>query len=50
MRRGRVLSRNQVQGEGFSFVLTPEMFDFSEGVFEPPEAEELAGCHQVESA
>jgi predicted kinase len=50
VRRGRVLSRNQVQGEGFSFVLTPEMFDFSEGVFEPPEADELAGCHQVESA
>ena len=50
VRRGRVLARNQIQGEGFAFVVTPEMFDFSEGVFEPPDAGELAGCRQVESA
>ncbi|MCA6236800.1 MAG: ATP-binding protein, partial [Phenylobacterium sp.] len=46
----RVLSRNQIQGEGFSFVVTPEMFDFAEGVFEAPDADELAGCQVVESA
>jgi predicted kinase len=38
IRRGRVLSRNQIQGDGFSFVVTPEMFDFTEGVFEAPDA------------
>ena len=50
IRRGRVLSRNQIQGDGFSFVVTPEMFDFTEGVFEAPDAEELAGCTVIESA
>ncbi len=44
LRRERVLARNQVQGETFSLVVTPQMFDFMEGVFEPPEAEELAGA------
>jgi hypothetical protein len=44
-----VLSRNQIQGDGFSFVVTPEMFDFTEGVFEAPDAGELAGCTVIES-
>jgi predicted kinase len=50
VRRGRVLSRNQIQGDGFSFVVTPEMFDFTEGVFEAPDADELSSCQVVESA
>lgn len=48
VRRGRVLARNQIQGEGFAFVVTPEMFDFIEGVFEVPDTDELARCLVVE--
>jgi len=44
VRRQRVLERNQVKGETFAFEVTPEMFDFTEGVFEAPEGDELARC------
>jgi predicted kinase len=50
LRRARVAERNTVQGEGFSIAVTPEMFDFVEGVFEPPGPEELAACVVVETA
>jgi predicted kinase len=42
LRRARVLARNASKGETFSFEVTPQMFDFMEGQFEPPTAAELA--------
>ena len=50
VRRERVLSRNAVEGEGFSLVVTPQMFEFMERVYEAPDADELAGCLVVQSA
>jgi len=50
VRRARVLDRNQVRGETFSIEVTPDMFAFIEGVYEPPESDELAGCIVSESA
>lgn len=44
VRRQRVLQRNQTRGETFAFEVTPGMFDFMEAQFEPPDAQELAGC------
>jgi predicted kinase len=41
LRRGRVAERNTVRGENFAIEVTPEMFDFIEGVFETPDDEEL---------
>ena len=49
VRRSRVLERNQVKGESFSLVVTPEMFDFIEGVYESPDAAELEGVIISES-
>jgi predicted kinase len=49
-RRARVADRNVVRGEGFAIEVTPEMFDFIEGVYEPPEPDELAGAVISESA
>src|SRR5437868_3993241 len=49
-RRARVTDRNVVRGEGFAIEVTPEMFDFIEGVFEPPEPKELLGAIISESA
>jgi predicted kinase len=49
-RRARVADRNVVRGEGFAIEVTPEMFDFIEGVFEPPEPKELLGAVISESA
>ena len=49
-RRARVADRNVVRGEGFAIEVSPEMFDFIEGVFEPPEPEELLGAIISESA
>jgi predicted kinase len=40
-RRARVAERNMVRGENFAIEVTPEMFDFIEGVFESPGPEEL---------
>lgn len=48
-RRARVLERNQVRGETFAIEVTPEMFEFIEGVYEAPDAEELKGCIVSES-
>ena len=50
VRRARVLERNEVRGETFAIVVTPEMFDFIEGVFEAPDASELQGAIASESA
>ena len=50
VRRARVLDRNEVRGDTFSIEVTPDMFAFIEGVYEPPEADELAGCIVSESA
>ena len=49
-RRARVADRNVVRGEGFAIEVSPEMFDFIEGVFEPPEPDELLGAIISESA
>jgi predicted kinase len=50
VRRARVMARNEVAGEAFTIVVPPQMFDFMEGVYEAPDAEELAGCIVSESA
>jgi predicted kinase len=49
-RRARVLERNEVRGESFAIEVTPDLFDFIEGVYEAPEPDELAGCVVSESA
>lgn len=49
-RRARVAERNVVRGENFAIEVTPELFDFIEGVYEPPEPEELSGAVISESA
>jgi predicted kinase len=50
VRRARVADRNVVRGENFAIEVTPAHFDFIEGVYEPPEAEELVGAVISESA
>jgi predicted kinase len=50
IRRQRVLQRNQERGATFAFEVTPGMFDFMESRFEPPSADELAGCRVTETA
>ncbi|MBR7620691.1 ATP-binding protein [Phenylobacterium sp. 20VBR1] len=49
VRRARVLERNEVRGETFAIEVNPDMFDFIEGVYEAPEAEELRGAIISES-
>jgi len=44
VRRARVLDRNVVRGESFAIEVTPDLFEFIEGVYEPPEPEELTGA------
>ena len=44
VRRARVAGRNVVRGEGFAIEVSPDMFDFIEGVYEPPEPDELTGA------
>lgn len=50
VRRARVADRNVVRGDSFAIEVTPDMFDFIEGVFEAPDAEELEGAVVSESA
>jgi predicted kinase len=50
VRRARVAGRNTIKGESFAIEVTPELFDFIEGVYEAPEAAELAGAIQGASA
>lgn len=49
-RRARVAERNIVRGEGFAIEVTPELFDFIEGVYETPDPDELEGAIISESA
>jgi predicted kinase len=44
VRRARVLDRNIVRGESFAIEVTPDLFDFIEGVYEPPDPDELTGA------
>lgn len=44
VRRARVLDRNVVRGENFAIEVTPDLFEFIEGVYEPPEPGELTGA------
>jgi len=44
VRRARVADRNVVKGESFAIAVTPELFDFIEGVYEAPLPEELEGA------
>jgi predicted kinase len=44
VRRARVAGRNVVRGESFAIEVSPDMFDFIEGVYEPPEPAELTGA------
>ena len=50
VRRARVAERNVVRGENFAIEVTPEMFEFVEGVFETPDSAELEGAIVSESA
>ena len=44
VRRARVAERTQAHGESFALQVTPDMFEFVEGVFEPPGEDELQGA------
>jgi len=44
VRRARVEGRNQIKGETFAIDVSPDMFDFIEGVYEAPEPAELEGA------
>ena len=44
VRRARVAGRNTIRGESFAIEVSPEMFEFIEGVYEPPEPDELTGA------
>jgi predicted kinase len=44
VRRARVADRNVVRSESFAIEVTPDLFDFIEGVYEAPEPAELEGA------
>lgn len=44
VRRARVAGRNATQGETFVMEVSPEMFEFIEGVYEAPAPAELEGA------
>ena len=48
-RRARVAERTRVHGANLALQVTPDMFEFVEGVFEPPDAGELEGAIVSES-
>jgi predicted kinase len=50
VRAQRVRQRNATRGETFSFEVTPMMFAFMEGVFEPPASAELVGATVIDTA
>lgn len=50
VRKARVAERNEQRGETYAIEVNPEMFEFIEGVYEAPDAEELRGCVVSESA
>lgn len=49
VRRARVAERTRVHGASLALQVTPDMFEFVEGVFETPDADELAGALVSES-
>jgi predicted kinase len=49
VRRARVAERTQVHGKSFALQVTPDMFEFVEGVFEAPDEVELNGAVVSES-
>lgn len=49
VRRARVGERNVVRGASFAIDVSPDMFDFIEGVYEAPEPAELTGAVISES-
>jgi predicted kinase len=44
VRRARVAGRNTIQGESFAIEVSPDMFEFIEGVYEAPQPDELTGA------
>jgi predicted kinase len=48
-RRSRVAERTRAHGAAFALQVTPDMFEFVEGVFEAPDAAELVGAIVSES-
>jgi len=44
VRRARIVGRNTAKGETFVMQVTPEMFDFLEGLYEAPDPTELEGA------
>ena len=44
VRRARLAGRTMIEGQAFSLEVSPGQFDFSEGVYEPPEPSELEGA------
>jgi len=50
VRRARVAERTEVHEAAFALQVTPDMFEFVEGVFEEPSPEELAGAVVVAEA
>jgi predicted kinase len=48
-RRARVAGRSAAHGESFALQVTPDMFEFVEGVFEQPDEAELKGAIITES-
>jgi predicted kinase len=44
VRRARVADRNVVKGDSFAIEVTPDLFEFIEGVYEAPEPHELEGA------
>jgi predicted kinase len=49
IRRARVLERNVIRGESFAIEVSPDQFEFIEGVFELPDEGELVGAIISES-
>lgn len=49
VRRARVAERNVIRGDNFAIEVTPEHFEFIEGVFETPTPDELKGAIVSES-
>jgi predicted kinase len=44
VRRARVAGRNTIRGESFALEVSPDMFEFIEGVYEAPQPDELTGA------
>ena len=49
VRAQRVRTRNEARGATFSFEVTPMMFEFMEGLFEPPVGIELAAATVIDT-